>query len=305
MDLKTEVGKRIRMLREMKHFTREALCGDESDITVRQLARIEAGQSSPSLPKVEYLAYKLGCPISAIVDIDYIVLPPEYLELKDKIIKFQTYGDDNRIEAKEELFEQIYDRYYDSLPEDEQISISVLQASFDVFVSEETGFGDSLLDEYFEQARLRKNHSVNDLLLIYLYFITCAANLDGFDRDLFFELSKNVLQETNISNLETAYMLKKTILSSLGILWPLRSYETFPPYLKAMNKLMTLSQDFQHKPVIDMLEGMYTLFCLKDKDRAIQLYDRAIICAQAFGDEVLERRILEEKEKDLKRFEEG
>lgn len=305
MDIKKEVGKRIRMLREMKHLTREVICDDESEITIRQLARIEAGQSSPSLSKVEYLAYKLGCPISAIVDIDYIVLPPEYLELKDKIIKFQTYGDDSRIEIKEELFEQIYDCYYDTLPEDEQIAISVLQASFDVFVSEETGFGDSLLDEYFEQARHRKNHSVNDLLLINLYFVTCGAGPNTFNHDLFFELSRNVLRETNVSNLDTAYMLKKTILSSLGIQWSMRSYETFPPYLKAMNQLMTLSQDFQHKPVVDMLEGMYTLFHLKEKDRAIALYDRGIICAQAFGDKVLEKRILKEKENDLKRFEEG
>ena len=31
MDIKKEVGKRIRMLREMKHITRETLCDDETD----------------------------------------------------------------------------------------------------------------------------------------------------------------------------------------------------------------------------------------------------------------------------------
>ena len=36
MDIKKEVGKRIRMLREMKHITRETLCDDETEITVRQ-----------------------------------------------------------------------------------------------------------------------------------------------------------------------------------------------------------------------------------------------------------------------------
>lgn len=150
MDIKIEVGKRIRMLREMKHITRETLCDDETEITVRQLARIESGQSSPSLSKVEYIAYKLGCPISHIVDMDHMILPSEYLILKDKLIKFQTYGDDDRIQVKEELFERVYEHYYDSLPEDEQIAVSALQASFDVFVSEDAGFGDALLDEYFE-----------------------------------------------------------------------------------------------------------------------------------------------------------
>ena len=53
-----------------------------------------------------------------------------------------------------------------------------------------------------------------------------------------------------------------------------------------------------------MLDAMCTLFYKQDKEKAIQLYDRAIVCAQAFGDSVLEARILGEKEKDLKIFEE-
>ena len=238
MDIKKEVGKRIRMLREMKHLTREAICDDESEITVRQLARIESGQSSPSLPKVEYIAYKLGCPISHIVDMDHMILPSEYLILKDKLIKFQTYGDDDRIQVKEELFERVYEHYYDSLPEDEQIAVSALQASFDVFVSEDAGFGDALLDEYFEQVKIRKNYSVNDLLLIKLYFVSCLARPTEYNPELFWMLSKKLMRETNSSDLETAYMLKRTVLDSLAVQWMEKSYSTFEPYVKAMNRLM-------------------------------------------------------------------
>ena len=304
MDIKIEVGKRIRMLREMKHITRETLCDDETEITVRQLARIESGQSSPSLSKVEYIAYKLGCSISHIVDMDHMILPSEYLILKDKLIKFQTYGDDDRIQVKEELFERVYEHYYDSLPEDEQIAVSALQASFDVFVSEDAGFGDALLDEYFEQVKIRKNYSVNDLLLIKLYFTTCVARPNVYDREVFWNLSHKVLRVTNTSSLDTNYILKQVIISSLTIQWMEKSYSTFEPYVKAMNRLMILSQDFQKKPIVDMLDAMCTLFHKQDKEKAIQLYDRAIVCAQAFGDLVLEARILGEKEKDLKTFEE-
>ena len=304
MDIKKEVGKRIRMLREMKHLTRETLCDDETEITVRQLARIESGQSSPSLSKVEYIAYKLGCPISHIVDMDHMILPSEYLILKDKLIKFQTYGDDDRIHIKEELFDRVYEHYYDSLPEDEQIAISALQASFHVFVSEDAGFGDALLDEYFEQVKIRKNYSVNDLLLIKLYLVSCLARPTEYHRELFWELSKKLLRETNSSDLETAYMLKRTVLDSLAVQWMEKSYSTFEPYVKAMNTLMILSQDFQNKPIVDMLDAMCTLFHKQDKEKAIYLYDRAVICAQAFGDQVLEARILGEKEKDIKTFEE-
>lgn len=303
MDIKKEVGKRIRMLREMKHITRETLCDDESEITVRQLARIESGQSSPSLSKVEYIAYKLGYPISHIVDMDHMILPSEYLILKDKLIKFQTYGDDDRIQVKEELFERVYENYYDSLPEDEQIAVSALQASFDVFVSEDAGFGDALLDEYFEQVKIRKNYSVNDLLLIKLYFTTCVARPNVYDREVFWNLSHKVLRVTNTSSLDTNYMLKQVIISSLTIQWMEKSYSTFEPYVKAMNRLMILSQDFQKKPIVDMLEAMCTLFHKQDKEKAVQLYDRAIICAQAFEDPVLEARISGEKERDLKTFE--
>ncbi|MFS8971825.1 helix-turn-helix domain-containing protein [Streptococcus mitis] len=304
MDIKKEVGKRIRMLREMKHLTRETLCDDESEITVRQLARIESGQSSPSLSKVEYIAHNLGCPISHIVDMDHMILPSEYLILKDKLIKFQTYGDDDRIKLKEELFDRVYEHYYDSLPEDEQIAVGALQASFDVFVSEDAGFGDALLDEYFEQVKIKKNYSVNDLLLIKLYFTTCVARPNVYDREVFWNLSHKVLRVTNTSSLDTNYMLKQVIISSLTIQWMEKSYSTFEPYVKAMNRLMILSQDFQKKPIVDMLEAMCTLFHKRDKEKAIRLYDRAIICAQAFGDQVLEARISGEKERDLKTFEE-
>ena len=304
MDIKKEVGKRIRMLREMKHITREILCDDETEITVRQLARIESGQSSPSLPKVEHIAYKLGCPISHIVDMDHIILPSDYLILKDKLIKFQTYGDDDRIHIKEELFDRVYEHYYDSLPEDEQIAVSALQASFDVFVSEDAGFGDALLDEHFEQVRIRKNYSVNDLLLIKLYFVSCLARPTEYNHELFWMLSKKILRVTSSSDIETDYVLKQTVLDSLAVQWMEKSYSTFEPYVKAMNRLMILSQDFQKKPIVDMLDAMCTLFHKQDKEKAVQLYDRAIICAQAFEDPVLEARISGEKERDLKTFEE-
>ena len=51
-------------------MTREVLCNDESELTVRQLVRIEKGESLPSLKKLEYIANMLGIPVSNIVDHD-------------------------------------------------------------------------------------------------------------------------------------------------------------------------------------------------------------------------------------------
>ena len=47
-DIKSEIGKKLRRLREEKGMTREVLCNDESELTVRQLVRIEKGESLPS-----------------------------------------------------------------------------------------------------------------------------------------------------------------------------------------------------------------------------------------------------------------
>ena len=52
-ELKVAIGKKIRELREQRKMTRELLCEDETRLTVRQLARIEAGDSIPSLLALE------------------------------------------------------------------------------------------------------------------------------------------------------------------------------------------------------------------------------------------------------------
>ncbi len=42
------------------------------------------------------------------------------------------------------------EHFYDQLPEDEQVSVEVLQAIDDVYVSENAEFGEGLIEEYFQ-----------------------------------------------------------------------------------------------------------------------------------------------------------
>lgn len=56
------LGLKMKELRKKKQMTREALCGDESELSVRQLARIESGQSNPSLAKSLFIAKKIRSP---------------------------------------------------------------------------------------------------------------------------------------------------------------------------------------------------------------------------------------------------
>ena len=77
-----EIGKRIRTLRTEKGLSREAFCGDEKELTVRQLGRIETGNNLPSLARLDYIAEVLGVPISQLIDERLLIAPKEYLKLK-------------------------------------------------------------------------------------------------------------------------------------------------------------------------------------------------------------------------------
>lgn len=56
-----EFGKKIKRLRLAKKISRSEFCGDESELSIRQLIRIENGESRPILTKLKYIAERLGC----------------------------------------------------------------------------------------------------------------------------------------------------------------------------------------------------------------------------------------------------
>ena len=66
-ELKVAIGKKIRELREQRKMTRELLCEDETRLIVRQLARIEAGDSIPSLLTLEFIAQQLRIEMYQII----------------------------------------------------------------------------------------------------------------------------------------------------------------------------------------------------------------------------------------------
>ena len=66
-ELMIAIGKKIRELREQRKMTRELLCEDETRLTVRQLARIEAGDSIPSLLTLEFIAQQLHIEMYQII----------------------------------------------------------------------------------------------------------------------------------------------------------------------------------------------------------------------------------------------
>ncbi|HEW9243091.1 TPA: helix-turn-helix transcriptional regulator, partial [Streptococcus pneumoniae] len=47
-----EFGEKIKRLRLAKKISRSEFCGDESELSIRQLIRIENGESRPTLTKL-------------------------------------------------------------------------------------------------------------------------------------------------------------------------------------------------------------------------------------------------------------
>ena len=79
-ELKLKIGKNIRAARLNKNLTQADVCGDESELTIRQLVRIENGQVLISLSKLLFLSQKLNYPVKDLVDIEKIEIPKQYLE---------------------------------------------------------------------------------------------------------------------------------------------------------------------------------------------------------------------------------
>lgn len=295
--LKLKIGNNIRGARLNQHMTQADVCGDESELTIRQLARIENGQVLVSLSKLMFLSQRLNCPIEDIIDVDKIEIPKRYLVLKNKIIRYHTYGDEERISLLEEMFDEIYEHFYDHLPEEEQLLVEVLQVQLDVFTSRNITYGLSLLEEYFQQILKKKQYSYNDLLIINLYFLCCAIGLE--DKTNFEELSKKVLLYIDYSDNERIYILERILI---GILIQVKT-EDYLIYTKVLREITESTNNFQHKPVIYAFEAKYYLEVEKNHHKAEQSYNKAIEFAKMLNDQILVNNLTKEKERDLGRNE--
>ena len=295
--LKLKIGNNIRGARLNQHMTQADVCGDESELTIRQLARIENGQVLVSLSKLMFLSQRLNCPIEDIIDVDKIEIPKRYLVLKNKIIRYHTYGDEERISLLEEMFDEIYEHFYDHLPEEEQLLVEVLQVQLDVFTSRNITYGLSLLEEYFQQILKKKQYSYNDLLIINLYFLCCAIGLE--DKTYFEELSKKVLLYIDYSDNDRIYILERILI---GILIQVKT-EDYLIYTKVLREITESTNNFQHKPAIYAFEAKYYLEVEKNHHKAEQSYNKAIEFAKMLNDQILVNNLTKEKERDLGRNE--
>lgn len=297
-----DLGQKIREMREEQNITREELCGDEIELSVRQLARIESGQSIPTLAKVEYIAKCLGITVGVLTDGESMELPKRYKELKYLVLRTPTYMDDERVQLREEQFDEIFEEYYDRLPEVEQVTIDIIQSRFEVFNSGNIDFGTGILYEYFEQVKKKKLYHINDLALIDLYLMCSVAsefNSDLFDCDTYINFVERLLKQDKFVQIEDLSFLNSIVLVAAEIAVRLKLYDSLRKLLSYSHCLMMRIQDFQKMSLYNILEWEYALFYLRDKKKAEYYYSQALMFATMTGDGHLASKIEEEWLKDL------
>ena len=166
-DIKIEIGKRIREERERIGLTREQVCDTEEELTVKQLMRIELGRSLPTIVKLQYISDKLGVSLNYLLGETKLDIPEDYYKAKYKLMKSPVYGDPERIKKKLKDIEELYDNYIDILPEEELLTIDIIERTLN-FISEEKkeDLVEIVYEDYLNQVLKKEEYTLNDLLLI-------------------------------------------------------------------------------------------------------------------------------------------
>lgn len=301
MDIKKQIGNKIKHYRLQNNMTREMVCDDESEISIRQLARIESGESLPTLTRLSYLSAKLNVSLNHIIDESKIKPPEEYILLKHKIIKQTIYKDKHRIELVNHYFDQIYEKFYDDINEEEQLIIDVLHASHDILVFKNVDFEAGLLGEYFNQILIKKELAERDFHLIYLYIIyIIAKDIASKEKQMIQKVIEKLIDNSSFSNNLNAYLVILVQIPALYILLELGDYSSYRLLLQTVKIVAEENQEFQKLPIIQMMEGKYQLFYKKNVRKAKEIYERAAQTAELLGDCFLHDKILKELEQDLK-----
>ena len=297
-EIKIEIGKRIREERERQGLTREHVCDTEEELTVKQLMRIELGRSLPTIVKLQYISDKLGVSLNYLLGETKLDIPEEYYQAKYKLMKSPVYGDLERIKKKLQDIEDLYDNYIDILPEDELLTIDIIERTLN-FISEEKkeDLVEIVFEDYLNQVLKKEEYTLNDLLLIKYYSVQCqGSSYDKATIEHFrMKLIKQRLQGDELSNVE----LLGALSAIAGIYVMHHDYKNMKTIVDKMYEVMHSIMQHSYQPGIAMLEAKYYLFYENNRDKAAELYNTATVLAEAFGDQVFIKNLKMEIKKDL------
>lgn len=300
-----ELGDKVRLLREEKGLSRPVFCGDESELSVRQLVRIEKGEFRPTIKTLEYIADRLEIP-SYVLMPDYKELPKRYQELKYFLLHHPDYGDKELQEQKEEYFDEIFENFYDDLPRDEKMIVDCLQAIDAVRATDNEQYGIALLDESFEELWNQREFSFSDLLKIRLYFL-CSylenikkGQLSISEQQKLQLMFQKVCNNVENSGTDDLFLVRDVLFAGLGSCELLNDLELFKLAVEKLNWISEKTRDFQKQPIVLMVEWKY--YIQTDYDTAKQKYEEAKMMARMFGNEKLIVSLDKEWSEDSERY---
>ena len=300
-----ELGEKVRILREEKGLSRPVFCGDESELSVRQLVRIEKGEFRPTIKTLEYIADRLEIP-SYVLMPDYKELPKRYQELKYFLLHHPDYGDKELQEQKEEYFDEIFENFYDDLPRDEKVIVDCLQAIDAVRATDDEQYGLALVDEYLNELCNQSEFSFSDLLKIRLYFL-CSylenikkGQLSISEQQKLQLMFQKVCDKVEKSNTEDLFLVRDVLFAGLGSCELLNNLELFKLAVEKLNWISEKTRDFQKQPIVLMVEWKY--YIQTDYETAKQKYEEAKMMARMFGNEQLIVSLDNEWSEDLERY---
>ena len=298
-EIKIEIGKRIREERERQGLTREHVCDTEEELTVKQLMRIELGRSLPTIVKLQYISDKLGVSLNYLLGETKLDIPEEYYQAKYKLMKSPVYGDLERIKKKLQDIEELYEKYIDILPEEELLTIDIIERTLN-FISEEKkeDLVEIVFEDYLNQVLKKEEYTLNDLLLIKYYSVQCQGS--SYDKTTIehfrMKLIKQRLQGDELSNVE----LLGALSAIAGIYVMHHDYKNMKTIVDKMYEVMHSIMQHSYQPGIAMLEAKYYLFYENNRDKANELYNKATVLAEAFGDQVFIKNLKMEKDLNIK-----
>ncbi|MFA9493032.1 helix-turn-helix domain-containing protein [Streptococcus sp. E17BB] len=296
-------GKKVKALRQAQKITKEAFCGDESELSVRQLTRIETGKSTPTLAKVQFIASRLGVKIGDLTD-ESFELPARYKELKYLLLRTQTYQENSRLEEKETYLNEIYDDFYDELSEEEQLVIDIIDTNLRLGFDDNFFSANKILEDYLDQLFTKNIYTANDLVLIDLYLLAIKKKdfpPEWFDKKQYNELISNLFKHVDIVPLEDLSTLNSVFISVFSNSISLNCEESMGKTIAAMERIMQKTQDFQKMPIFNLMKWKYYLFQEKNEEEARLCYENACMFARLVSDKTLLTKLSAEWKQDIVR----
>ncbi|QXA19187.1 helix-turn-helix domain-containing protein [Streptococcus gordonii] len=300
MEFKEELGQKIQSLREEKGLSRQAICGVEDILTTRQLQRIEKGQSLPTIATALYIAEQLEVSLDRLANRERFELPSGYLELKYRLEKLYHYGDGERLQQREELIEEIYRKYFDQLPEEEQLYLQIKQAKNDMILTENIAYDQGLIDEYLDQALAKEKLTEMDLEIIDLRLL--ALGLKDFDKKEFTYLLNKLLEAVADYPTSGLEKIQTRIIFVAGVLSHYQEYDRLPEILRVLEELMLRRNDFQDRVFSYALQWKIALFLENNLEKAEDNYQKVKLMLELLPEDVLKENMRLDWEQDIRRY---